>query len=105
MRLETATQAHLRSATSGLSNWTQTTNIRALYRTITYQFRRTFCMMGKIASFLEEDEAADARPFGRCESGTRIGLCLRMAFFFCDFPIVIYSEDTSEIETDGDSEL
>lgn len=45
-------------------------------------------MMGKIASFFEEDEAADARPFGKCESGTRIGLCRRIARFFCDFPIL-----------------
>lgn len=44
----------------------------------------TFWMIGSTAStfsFWEED-AAGARPFGICESGTRIGLCLRMAFFF-----------------------
>jgi hypothetical protein len=46
-------------------------------------------MIGKIASFFEDDEAADARPLGKCESGTRMGLCRRIARFFCDFPISI----------------
>lgn len=31
-------------------------------------------MMGRIASFLDDDADAEAKPFGRCESGTRIGL-------------------------------
>jgi len=46
-------------------------------------------MIGKMASFFEDDEAADARPFGRCESGTRMGLWRRIARFFCDLPIDI----------------
>ena len=48
----------------------------------------TFCIIGKIASLLDDDEAADARPFGKCESGTRIGLCRLMARFFCALPIL-----------------
>lgn len=48
----------------------------------------TFWMMGKIASVLDEDEAAEASPFGKCESGTRTGLCRRIERFFCDLPIV-----------------
>jgi hypothetical protein len=39
--------------------------------------------MGSTASvLLDEEEAAAARPFGRCESGTRMGLCRRMDRFF-----------------------
>lgn len=49
--------------------------------------KTTLWMIGKIASFFEDDEAADARPFGRWESGTRMGLCRRIARFFCDLPI------------------
>jgi len=49
--------------------------------------RRTFWMMGITASFFGEVEATDARPFGRCESGTRMGLCRRIDRFFCDLPI------------------
>ena len=45
--------------------------------------------MGKMASVLAEVDEAEARPFGRCESGTRIGLCLRIDFFFCDFPMIV----------------
>jgi hypothetical protein len=45
--------------------------------------------MGRTASVLvEEEEAADS-PFGMWESGTRIGLCLRIDFFFCDLPMVV----------------
>jgi hypothetical protein len=44
-------------------------------------------MIGNTASFFGEDEAADSRPLGRCESGTRMGLCRRIDRFFCDFPI------------------
>jgi hypothetical protein len=44
-------------------------------------------MMGKISLDFDDDWYADARPFGRCKSGTRIGLCLRIAFFFWDLPI------------------
>ena len=47
----------------------------------------TFWMIGKIAFVLEDDDSADARPFGKCESGTRMGLCRRIARFFCDLPI------------------
>jgi hypothetical protein len=43
---------------------------------------RTFLMMGSTASVLLEEEEAAARPFGRCESGTRMGLCRRMDRFF-----------------------
>ncbi len=42
----------------------------------------TFCIIGKIASDLEEAELAEARPFGMCESGTRMGLWRRMARCF-----------------------
>lgn len=52
-------------------------------------------MIGNTASFFGEDEAADSRPFGRCESGTRMGLCRRIDRFFCDLPI---SEQTVGIE-------
>lgn len=44
-------------------------------------------MMGSTASVLLDEEDAAARPLGRCESGTRIGLCRRMARFFCDLPM------------------
>ena len=47
----------------------------------------TFLMMGSTASVLLDEEDAAARPLGRCESGTRIGLCRRMARFFCDLPM------------------
>ena len=43
---------------------------------------RTFLMMGSTASVLLDEEEAAARPFGRCESGTRMGLCRRMDRFF-----------------------
>ena len=44
----------------------------------------TFLIMGSTASVLLGGvEAAPAsEPFGRCESGTRMGLCLRIDFFF-----------------------
>ena len=42
----------------------------------------TFLMMGKTASVLLEEDEAAARPFGRCESGTRMGLCRRIERFF-----------------------
>jgi hypothetical protein len=52
--------------------------------------RHTFWMMGKIASVFEDEDEADARPLGRCESGTRTGLCLRDEFFFfCDLPMAV----------------
>jgi len=41
-----------------------------------------------MASVFDELEDADARPLGRWESGTRIGLCLLIARFFCDLPMV-----------------
>ena len=44
--------------------------------------------MGRISFDLEEDWDADASPLGRCESGTRMGLCLRITFFFWDLPMV-----------------
>ena len=46
--------------------------------------------MGRIASAFEAgaDSDADARPCGRCESGTRMGLCRRILRCFCDLPIV-----------------
>ena len=52
---------------------------------------RTFCMIGRTASLLLASAAADAdaSPCGRCESGTRTGLCLRDCRFFCDFDLPI----------------
>jgi len=60
-------------------------------------------MIGKISFDLEDDCDADASPFGRCESGTRIGLCLRMIFFFCDLPMIVdldvlYVEQSQSIQ-------
>ncbi len=49
----------------------------------------TFWMIGRTASFFEDDLTAASRPWGRCESGTRTGLCRRIAFFFCALPIVV----------------
>jgi hypothetical protein len=51
---------------------------------------QTFSMTGRTASFfaVEVDADAEARPCCRCESGTRIGLCRRIARFFCVLPIV-----------------
>lgn len=43
--------------------------------------------MGNIASPLDEEAEAEARPLGRCESGTRTGLCRLIWRFFCDFPM------------------
>ena len=43
----------------------------------------------------EGDAEADARPFGRWESGTRMGLCLRILLFFCDFPMAAERFDRS----------
>lgn len=88
MRLDTATHAHLRSEASGFSNY----NANEFPYT-DLAIRRTFWMIGNTASFLGEDEAADSRPLGRCESGTRMGLCRRMDRFFCDFPISEYTGD------------
>lgn len=51
--------------------------------------RLTFWMIGRIASFLEEEADAEANPFGRWESGTRIGLCLRILRFFWDLPMLM----------------
>jgi hypothetical protein len=48
---------------------------------------RTFWMIGRIAWFLVEAAEAAARPVGRWLSGTRTGLCLRIALFFCDLPM------------------
>ena len=48
----------------------------------------TFCMIGRIASPLVEDEAADAKPLGICESGTLMGLCRLPVRFFCDLPMI-----------------
>jgi hypothetical protein len=59
-------------------------------------------MIGKIASFFDEDEAADASPFGKCESGTRIGLCRRIALFFCDLPIPVDINDGLLVEDSVD---
>jgi len=47
----------------------------------------TFFMMGSTASVLLDEDEAAARPFGMCESGTRMGLCRRMDRFFCDLPM------------------
>ena len=44
-------------------------------------------MIGKMASFFVEVDSADARPWDRCESGTLIGLCLRVDRFFWDLPM------------------
>ena len=61
--------------------------------------------MGRIASCFDEDEEADARPFGRCESGTRIGLCRRIERFFCDFPMTEddtrYQKSNKAVEMSG----
>lgn len=46
-------------------------------------------MIGRIASFLEDDAVAESSPFGRCESGTRIGLWRRIWRCFCDFPMAV----------------
>ena len=51
--------------------------------------------MGKMASFFFDDEAADARPLGKWESETRIGLWRLMARFFCALPILL--EVTSDL--------
>lgn len=47
-------------------------------------------MIGRRDSFfaVEVDADAEARPCCRCESGTRIGLCRRIARFFCVLPIL-----------------
>jgi hypothetical protein len=47
----------------------------------------TFFMMGSTASVLLDEDDAAARPFGMCESGTRMGLCRRIDRFFCDLPM------------------
>lgn len=47
----------------------------------------TFFMIGSTASVLLDEDDAAARPFGMCESGTRMGLCRRMDRFFCDLPM------------------
>jgi len=86
MRLDTATHAHLRSVASGLSNYNANE-----FPHMDLVRRHTFWMIGNTASFFGEDEAADSRPLGRCESGTRIGLCRRIDRFFCDFPISEHS--------------
>ena len=44
-------------------------------------------MMGSTASVLLDEDDAAARPFGMCESGTRMGLCRRIVRFFCDLPM------------------
>ena len=46
-------------------------------------------MIGRMASFLDDEADADASPCDKCESGTRIGLCRRIARFFCDFPMLV----------------
>ena len=48
----------------------------------------TFFMIGSTASVLLDEDDAAARPFGMCESGTRMGLCRRMDRFFCDLPMI-----------------
>lgn len=62
----------------------QRRSLKLLKQTEKKNLTRTFLMMGSTASVLslDEEEAAAARPFGRCESGTRMGLCRRMARFF-----------------------
>lgn len=60
-------------------------------------YMHTFCMIGKMASFFVEASAAEASPFGRCESGTRTGLCLRIDRFFCDLPMFDDPEGVSWI--------
>lgn len=47
-------------------------------------------MTGRTASFfaVEVDADAEVRPCCKCESGTRIGLCRRIARFFCVLPIL-----------------
>lgn len=47
-------------------------------------------MTGRTASFfaVEVDADAEVRPCCRCESGTLIGLCRRIARFFCVLPIL-----------------
>jgi hypothetical protein len=61
----------------------------------------TFFMMGSTASVLLDEDEAAARPFGMCESGTRMGLCRRMDRFFCDLPMVIacaeYQQSTGSV--------
>ena len=54
-------------------------------------------MIGKIASVLDDEDDAEASPFGRCESGTRTGLCRRIDRFFCDLPMarLEYEEDNA----------
>jgi hypothetical protein len=42
----------------------------------------TFLMMGNTASVLLDEDEAESRPCGRCESGTRMGLCRRIDRFF-----------------------
>ena len=55
--------------------------------------------MGKMASLFDDDEVADARPLGKCESGTRIGLCRLMARFFCALPILRCWSSGREMKT------
>ena len=47
-------------------------------------------MTGRTASFfaVEVDADAEVSPCCRCESGTLIGLCRRIARFFCVLPIL-----------------
>ena len=49
----------------------------------------TFRIMGRTSSFFDDVADAASSPLGKCESGTRTGLCLRAARFFWDLPIVI----------------
>ena len=56
-------------------------------------------MIGGTASALSDVDDAAESPLGRCESGTLIGLCLRMAFFFCALPIgIMYGGLEEKIE-------
>lgn len=84
MRLDTATQAHLRSATSGLSIYddrysrhTKNNAKMIIVKGHCIKFNRTFCKIGRMASVFLEEADADSSPWSRCVSGTRIGLCLR----------------------------
>jgi len=59
IRLDTATQAHLRSDPSGLSIWAALLNQMNNFLSAE---RHTFWMIGRIASFFVEADSADARP-------------------------------------------
>jgi hypothetical protein len=95
IKFDTATHAHLRSEASAFSIYNKSNiNLKSLAEA---QKARTLCKIGRISFDLEDDSDAEARPFGRWESGTRIGLCLRITFFFCDLPMLIVGRSNGKM--------